>query len=220
MAITQDNSATSSVDADFTLTFALTVAAGATKLIVQIVHISIPDAVVREVTYAGVNLTQAVSAENTFVASVIDIWYLDNPDAGANDVVITTNGSGNTRATATSLFGTVSGAPEDTDTLTDSGPATEVNLSFTSTLGAWIFDAVSSSASAMTPNDDQTLNLDYDFQTVGGSYKTDSNQTSTSTRWEVLLSDVFGICGVSIAAAPTGRLNMLGDGLQWSLHIV
>lgn len=221
MAITQDSSATSSIDGNSQLTFALTVAAGATKLIVQAIYLIVPGEDIRKVQYAGVNLTNAVIAKNASSTASIEIWYLDNPASGTNDVVVETIGTGNLRATATSLFGTLPGAPEDTDFLSDEGPGTEVTLTLTGTAGAWLFDAISSSVSTVTPNDTQTLNLDYDVETNRGSFDGDDVETGTSTgmRWDYAL-DVVGVCAVRIAPAPTGRLNMIGDGLQWSLHTV
>ena len=88
----------------------------------------------------GQSFTQAVVADNAGNNSA-EIWYLDNPNTGTNDIAITLGGTnGFMGAGAIVLEGTDTGGPEDTDTLTSTG--SNPSLTLTSTVDAFVVGAI------------------------------------------------------------------------------
>lgn len=138
--------ATSDSTAGSTLTFSLTVADNANRLLAIGAHgrdTAAVDCDVTGVTYNGVAATVAVAtvtASGPFVCA--EIWYLSAPATGANDVVVTWAGTLDRRAaSATALYNVAQQAPEVTSSKLASATASVTTTATTTTDSAWLIDA-------------------------------------------------------------------------------
>lgn len=215
MAITLDAETNASqITTGASQTFSHVTASGATKIRVGVTTRNAGDHSGMTVTYDGVSLnrraSQFVSGSNIGASE----WELDSPNSGTHDVVITfaTSVTNWARATATTLFGTASGAPEDADQAT--GSVVTVAVSLTSTEGAWVFASASDTDTGPYTNTGG--------QVGGYNYNASGNDAAATGRLEDVTAGIvtptwtvantanpFAIAAMSIAVAAAGGATFI-----------
>lgn len=130
------------------LTFAHTVPAGATLLLVG-VSVDRTDTAINNVTYSGLDLTRAVQANGTGNSRPkVEIWYRLNPPVGGANVQVTMSVADQIIAGAVSFQGVTTTSPffgfADGNPVTSRDPPqSSASLTITSvTNNAWVFEVV------------------------------------------------------------------------------
>ncbi len=172
--------AASGVDTNTTLSWQHTIGCERSRVLivgVEVEDTSAADSVVSSVTYNGVNMTRAVSVQQSSTGFIMDveIWYLleaNLPDAGSYTITVTTTGPTRERyGGGISLYNVLQAAPEATSTQTTGSPPATFNTTITTlTNGAWVVDAIGSGNfnSAFTTSQMGQVER-YDSGTTGGS---------------------------------------------------
>jgi len=131
-----------------TLTFAHTVGAGASLLLVD-VHANDGTATVSSVMYGTANLTQVGSAVAPLTLNRAEIWSLVNPPAGTDNVVVTLSAAENLAAGAVSYLGVDPATPFGMSA-SASGVAVGPSVVVTSATNQVVVDAVSADGDALS----------------------------------------------------------------------
>lgn len=191
MAIAYDNSSEGAVGASTTLTYSHTCTGSNTFLKVDF-RINGASGSVSSVTYAGVSMTQLANVS----ANGVYTYYLINPATGANNVVITTSGSGEITSYSASYTGVKQTSPIDSQNTVGSGSVSDTTVVVATTVVAsncWLlgFGAFTNSFGSATISSNRTDRQagNHGGYATGVNATSDSNGTvatgSQSTTWTI-----------------------------------
>lgn len=202
MAITIDTTASGTATVGTTVTVAITIASGATALVVMI---GMDDASTRfpsDVSHNGLTMTElgAVGTYNNPLG--VDGWVLANPASGTHNIVVTKTSGIPTAVSAVSFLG--SGTP----TVSNAGQAdtvTSASASVTAATAGYAVDCIVTSLTAPTADGSQTaFGAATNFsgtKDYSSSYKAVSAGSPTMD-WTFTLSDyVQGVIFVPVAVS-------------------
>lgn len=229
--ITLDSSTSTAIGAASSITWSHTVGSGLsnTLLIVGVDIQKSTSTYVTGINYAGVALTRANFALGPESPKVrAELWYLTNPEAGTNNVVVTLSTTTGVVAGAVSFSGVDQTNPISNTAINSGGDPPASTLITTANANAWIIDTVASdTSSAMTATSPQVERWDKQPTGVqlrgGGSTKTaitPGSQTmswSSVTKWAQVVAEIKP----SKCNTPTaGRIKVVTENGIWDYAIV
>lgn len=213
MAVVFDSASEAAGAAVTTLTWALTTSGSDRGLIVDVTYYHTAARTVSGVTYAGVAMTSIGGITRTGFNMRTEQWKLSAPASGANNVVVTMNGS-----TSELQCGAISvtGAHQTTASLTGTqataqgnSAAPSVGVAAGGTDELVIDSVVADGPVAFTAGAGQTRRW-HQPASIGGAGSTEAGVSGTVTMSWATTSGEWAICGVSVkpaaTAGGTGRL--------------
>ena len=214
MAVAFDAASSGSVGSSASLTFAHTCTGTNLALIVDVTYYHTAARSVSGVTYAGVAMTSIGGITRTGFNMRTEQWKLSAPANGANNVVITMDGT-----TSEIQAGAISatGAHQTTASLTGTqataqGNSTTPSVAVTSATNEMVVDSVvADGPGSFTAGTGQTSRWSLPTG-IGGAGSTEAGAASVTMSWTIT-SGEWAICGVSIkeaaAAGGTGILKQM-----------
>jgi len=197
--VTFDAGTTATVTAVSTKTFAHTVASQANRVLM--VTSQTASGGISTATYAGKAMTKLTSGGAA--GARVGIFYLIDPPAGANNVVIKFNGTVTGHASASSFYN-VSQTSPFRDTATITGTGTTASRTVVSATGDLVFDAVCvDTTNALTVGAGQTQNWTNAANTVRGGSSRENGAASVTMSWTWTGSSLYGIIAVPIKPVTT-----------------
>lgn len=206
------SAATSGQVSDTSLTFSHTISGSNTVLTVG--HSSTRSAT--DCTYNSVAMVG--TTEESDASGFARLFYLGNPTAGANNVVLTLASSGNVKAGAVSFTGANSSSPLDAEAQATASSNSDLTINITTNYAnSFLIDSVHKQDDP-TANGSQTLrwsNTTGDFG--GGSTKPTTTAGAYSMNWTSSFSTIWGGTTIAIrefvaSASGTKNLTLLGVG--------
>ena len=161
------------------------------------------DVQANSITYGGINLTQHVAITHLNNSPTSEIWYLDNPPAGAQTVVINFSGPAGTRGQrGGAITYTGGGAPGPTATQQGTGLAATIDVSSDS--NALVVDAMSNTTNTLSEGAGQTRH--YGGGLVHGG-STEPGAATVTMSWTIggATDRDFTLAGMSVTEAPGPR---------------
>ncbi|MDD5474448.1 MAG: hypothetical protein PHU34_09935 [Candidatus Methanoperedens sp.] len=233
--ITLDNATYATTRSASSITWSHTVRSGLWKplLVVGVdIEKSSPTTSVTSITYAGVALTRAdfsLSPESPQARA--ELWYLANPAAGTNNVVVTFStaiGSGGAVAGAVSFSGVDQTNPMS-NTATGSGSGGTASTSITTVnANAWIIDTIvvttANSPTAISPQVARwSTTVPSGLIGGGGSTNITTNPGTQTMKWTV--NDKWAQVAAEIKplkcnTPTTGRIKVVTENGIWDYAIV
>lgn len=193
---------------------------GSNLVLVVAAHMSDPGDTIAGVTYNGVALTKIVEQANAG-ASLISLWYLVNPDTGANTITVTCDNSFSTcNGTAISLTGVAQTGTVENSGSTEADTANNIATSVTTVAAnAWIVDAVYKEATldSMVVESGQTerVNVSGTLGDSGMSTIAVVTPAPTSVGWNDNGSSfTFNWAHAAASFAPAGAATAVKDIIQ------
>lgn len=207
MAVAYDAVSSGAGSAVTTLTFAHTCTGANLAIVVDVTYYHTAARTVSGVTYAGVALTSIGGITRTGFNMRTEQWKLSAPASGANNVVITMDGSTSEIQAGAKSF---TGAHQTTASLTGTqataqGNSTTPSVGVTSGgTGEIVTDSVVADApGSFTAGALQTSRWSLPTS-IGGAGSTEPGAAGTVTMSWTITSGEWAICGVSVVAAAAG----------------